>query len=147
MAGKFIKQYAKDSLGVDKGGKDKPDEGLKNTDMKYRIEIDEHEKGPGVRIDIYPTDGSERKAIAGEKVKIKFIWNKRNQLNLESDGLTVVNPPVVRAERKLKSWQIVLIAGVSALAVLGIIFLIFHRQIKDWWRKRGNKKEDQLEVF
>ncbi|RHZ36681.1 hypothetical protein [endosymbiont GvMRE of Glomus versiforme] len=144
MCGKFIKQHSKTEL-----GKDKDLKGTEmKTDMKYRIEIDEHDKGPGVRIDVYPSSGDGgRKGIAGERVKIKFFWNKRNQIDLETDGLTII--PSVPPNNKLKGWQIALIVSASTIALLALIFFIFRRQIKDWWRKRKNKgsKEAQLEVF
>lgn len=146
MCGLFIKQHSSEELSQNKGGKDKS-EGLDLTDMKYRIEIDEHAKGPGIRIDIYPSNSNEgRKGIAGERVKIKFFWNKRNQISLETDGLTII--PSAPPKNKLKTWQITLIVGASVIALLAFIFLIFRRQIKSWWRKKNKSSEEaQLEVF
>lgn len=74
MSGKFIKLHSASDFGADKGGKEKPHEGLKGTDMKYRIEVDEHPEGPGIRVDIYHlSEKLGNKRIAGERVKIKFL--------------------------------------------------------------------------
>lgn len=145
--GKLITEHFGDKIGGDGHSLEGSD------DIKFKIASD-LAAGRGIRVDIYncpnnsPITAGQKpiQRIAGERIQIDLIWNRRIQLNLKEDVLKFVAPPPT-SKRKWEWWQITLVIGVSALVILGIVFLIFHRQIKDWWRKRKNKKEDQLEVF
>jgi len=97
MNGDFIKRYGKEIFGKNKGEKHKPGEGLKDTDMEYRIEINDTPSvpgSPGIRIDIYQVGGDgSRKPIIEDRVKINLVYNKKIQVNLEEDGLVTYSIP------------------------------------------------------
>lgn len=148
MHGDFVKRYGKKDFSQNKGGKNKPEEGLKDTDMQYKIETNDTPSvpgSPGIRIDVYSTSGdSTRKPIVENKVEVHLVLNKKIQVDLEEDGLVpyAVAPP----KSKWTWWQISLV-GLAALAGLLIILgIIFRQRIREWWEKRKNKKE-QVEVF
>lgn len=148
MHGDFVKRYGKDDFSQNKGGKNKPEEGLKDTDMQYKIETNDTPSvpgSPGIRIDVYSTSGdSTRKPIVENKVEVHLVLNKKIQVDLEEDGLVTysVAPP----KPKWTWWQISLV-GLAVLAGLLIVLgIIFRQRIREWWEKRKNKKE-QVEVF
>ena len=97
MNGDFVKRYGSEHFSKDKGGKNNPEEGLKDTDMKYKIETNDTPSvpgSPGIRIDIYPVSGANsRKPIVEDKVEIDLIFNKKIQVNLEEDGLFAYSIP------------------------------------------------------
>ena len=150
MNGDFIKRYGKEIFGKNKGEKHKPGEGLKDTDMEYRIEINDTPSvpgSPGIRIDIYQVGGDgSRKPIIEDRVKINLVYNKKIQVNLEEDGLVTYSIPS-KGSNKWPWWKIGLVslAGLAALAI--ILGIVFRRQIREWWKRRKNKKESQLEIF
>ena len=99
MHGDFVKRYGKKDFSQNKGGKNKPEEGLKDTDMQYKIETNDTPSvpgSPGIRIDVYSTSGdSTRKPIVENKVEVHLVLNKKIQVDLEEDGLVpyAVAPP------------------------------------------------------
>src|SRR5436305_1278514 len=97
MNGDFVKRYGSEHFSKYKGGKNDPEEGLKDTDMKYKIETNDTPSvpgSPGIRIDIYPVSGANsRKPIVEDKVEIDLVFNKKIQVNLEEDGLFAYSIP------------------------------------------------------
>jgi hypothetical protein len=74
-----------------------------------------------------------------------LILNKKVQVSLEEDGLATYFSP---SEPKRKWWQISLISLAAFAGIAIILGIIFHRQIREWWKKKKNKKEEsQLEIF
>jgi hypothetical protein len=147
MCGDFVKRYGGNDFSLNKGGKNNPNEGLEATDMQYKIETNDTPSvpgSPGIRIDVYSTSGDKtRKPIVENKVEVHLLLNKKIRVNLEKDGLVTYT---VLSKPKLKWWQIGLVGLAIFAGLLIILGVIFRKQIREWWKKRKNKKE-QLEVF
>ena len=145
--GKLIVERFEDKI----GGDGQPLE--ESEDIKFKI-VSDQAAGRGIRVDIYncpnnsPITAGQRplQRIFGEKIQIDLVWNRRIQLNLKEDVLEFVTSSPT-SKKGWKWWQTTLFVGGLVILLLGIIFIIFHRQIKNWWRKRKDKKESQLEVF
>jgi len=95
MNSSIIERYNREVFGKEMGGN--ISEGLENTDMKYKIERNYSNKDSVIRVDIYQDGTNNFKPV--NKVKVNLVLNKRNQVNLETDGLKLI--PVLPVQNRL----------------------------------------------